>query len=129
MEHALPAFLPNDHELIKETQEDGTVLFKHPVGDEVGTIEIDLYSFHYGWIDRLQSLVDMLDDDDYGNFGGICNILLQNAKHELEEVHSFISQSIGYVKVETVARDSFPYRAGRVVGLSVAEPKEREVAP
>ena len=43
----LPSYLPYDHEIIKETQEDGTILFKHPIGGQIKTDDIDLYSAIY----------------------------------------------------------------------------------
>jgi len=118
-EERLTSYLPNDHEIIKETQEDGTILFKHPVGGQVSIDDIDLYSAVYGWLSKFQTLVNMLDDGDYGKFGTLFELILQNAESELKEIFSFIRQTIGHIQIETVARDSFPYRTGRVVSLSV----------
>lgn len=63
----------------------------------------------------------MLDDDDYGKFGTLCELILQNAEQVIDEAFLFIDQSIGHIEIETVSRGVFPYRTGRVVGLSVKE--------
>lgn len=115
----LTSYLPDDYEITKETQEDGAILFKHPLGREIETDDIDLYSAIHGWLNRFQTLVNLLGDDDYGAFGSIFELLIQNAESELTEIFSFVNQTIGHIQIETVSRDSFPYRTGRVVSLSV----------
>lgn len=124
----LPSYLPDDHELVKVTQDDGKIVFKHPVGSEIETDNIDLYSFIHQWIGKCRVLVDLLNDEDYSDFGCILELILQNAEHELEEVFSFVDASIGHIRIDTVTRGSFPYRTGRVVALSLREPKEGGVS-
>lgn len=122
----LPSYLPDDYEIIKETQDDGTTVFRHPLGSEIRTYKTDLHSFTSVWLSKFQSLVDMLSDKDYGDFGSIFEALIQSARNELDEAHTLLRNSIGTINLESIGRGDVSYRTGRVVGVTV-EPGE-EVA-
>lgn len=126
----VPAYLPTDFEIIKQTQQDGTVVFMHPMGEVTGetieTDEIDLYSLNHRWLTQIQALVDMLGDDEYTTFGSICEILINNTLLELDETFSFIQRSIGHIEIGRIPRKTCCYRTDRVVQVSV-KPPEKEV--
>ena len=119
----LPSYLPDDYEHIKETQDDGTTVFRHPLGSPIRTYETNLTCFMHTWLSKFQSLVDLLSEKDCGSFGCIFESLIQSAKIEFDEVRITLERSIGTIKLESIGRGDNCYRTGRVVGVSVKDGK------
>ena len=44
----------------------------------------------------------------------------------MEEMFNMINRTIGQIEVDVIDRNSWPYRSGRVVDVSLTPPKEAE---
>lgn len=114
-----------EKEIIKETREDGGVVFKDPDnGEEIVTYEVDLYSFINDWIGRIKTLVDLLSDEYYAEFGIIVESILENSERQIDEAFDFISKEIGSLEISAIMRGQDFQRTGRVVAVSLEPPKK-----
>ena len=127
----ISGYLPEDYEIIKQTQPDGTIVFMHPMGEitgeEIETYDTDLYSLLREFLNPTNFLVDLLGDNDYAEFWFVYDILVNNIFQQLDEVFSFINNSLGLIMVQRVERKQCCYRPRRVVTVSVKPPEEKEV--
>lgn len=116
---------PKESEIIRETQKDGTIVFKDS-NKELETDDIDLHSLNYHWFSQLWGLIELLDDEDYGRFGSVFEILIERFINELDETYAFIRQTIGHIKIYRIHRNQWPHRNGRVVQITLEPPEEEK---
>ena len=124
--HEVPPVPSDDYPIIREEQEDGTVVYRHPVGSEIetGTIELDfLWACMH---ERYQSLIALLDPDDRQRFGIIFETLAAYNRRQMHEVLEFISRCIGDINVHYIDRPEEVYRCGRIVGISIKAKDKHE---
>lgn len=109
-----------DYKIIKKTGVDGEAHYYHPLGSELENIcKMDLYDIFIEPINRFKSLVNMLDDEEYNNFGFLADALIEASDVLYDEVFYFIEKNIGTIEFDVIERNCLPYRAGRIIGVRV----------
>jgi len=120
----VPIF-PNDYKVIKKTKEDGTIIFEHPVGEEVETYTNSLDMMMEIIVNRFEALGKLTVDDDYDRIGFLIEALVEGARREIYEVFHFLDMSIGEINCTIVQRNQTIYRHGRILAVEL-KGKEQE---
>jgi len=124
--HEVPPIPSEDYKIIREESEDGTIIYRHPVGWLVDTCPLELDLLIGCMHERYDSLIALLDADDRQRFGIIFEALVAYQRRQLHEICEFISRCIGNIEVHYVDCTEATYRSGRVVGISIETPEALE---
>jgi len=130
-QETVPPIIPYPEiEILRETKEDGTIVYHHPNSFKSGTDseqEVDFkdpYDVFDDFLRRLKSFIDQMGDESYEKVGFVLEALIRDADMQLEEMFGFIHKTVGNIEVHVIGRNSWPYRTGRVVGVTVTPPKK-----
>lgn len=107
---------------------DDVVEYVHPSkdGKTKNVYSISLYALCDRHFTVLRELIDMrhaADEDKH--YCHILTSLIDSFERQIDEVATFIDESIGTVGVDVIGHNSWPYRINRIVGAWVGKP-ERE---
>lgn len=119
----VPPVPSDDYPIVREEAEDGTIIYRHPVGWQVDTSPLELDMFVGCMHERYQSLIALLDSDDYKSFGILFEALCAYNLRQLEEMLEFLFRSVGRIEFHCVEIGNVTYRPGRIVGMSVETPE------
>ena len=111
-------------ELIRKTDEKGKRSYHTLHGGTIDTYEDDLCNFLGGLFEKMEGVINLMGDDAYNEFGYIWDPIIRYAQWQIDEIFETVSRSIGVVNIDLVTHNNWPYRAGRVVGVSLKPPKE-----
>ncbi len=120
--HEVPPVPSQDYPIIREEAEDGTIVYRHPAGSQVNTHALELDLFVGCMHERYQSLIALLDQDDYVAFGILFEALAAYNHRQLDEMLEFLYRCVGKIEFHCVDVAETSYRSGRIVGISVATP-------
>lgn len=114
-----------DHKIVREVQEGGSVRYFHPTSfaDEPENVTTEsLYNVVTAPILRLKAIIDLLGDDDYARFGFVAEGIVEHAERLYGEVFHFLESAVGGIKVDVMGRHSVVYRPNRVLGMRIEPP-------
>ncbi len=120
----MPVF-PDDYQIIKETNADGTVSYRHPSGGDVETYPESLDMMMGIIINRFEALCKLMDDEDYGRIGFVIEALAAGAKQEIYEVFHFLDEAVGEIFCTVVQKNQSIYRKGRIIGVEFQGKEQR----
>lgn len=115
-------------EIAKEVQEDGSVLYFHPISDSKPepVYMTDLFSYLLETINKFENLINHLTDEEFESFGSLGQIILQDAQSRYWELSHFLEKAVGNIHVDVMGRNGWPYRPGRVLAVKVTPCKAEE---
>lgn len=122
-QETIPPVFPNDYEIVKEVQPDGSIVFRHPVGSEVDVWTEDLDTLFSLMTEHFMSLTDLLSDEDRVQFGFILSLMVGHYQNQFYEIFHFLDKSVGTISISLIMKDQTCYRTGRVVDVTLAPPK------
>lgn len=122
-ETVYPAIPEDEMAIIRKTDETGERSYCNSDGDHIDTYEDDLYNFLTCLFDRIDGVIHLLGDDAYNEFGYILDPIIRHAQWQLYEIFEMMSRSIGEVNIDLICRNNWPYKDGRVVGVTLEPPK------
>jgi hypothetical protein len=108
-----------DYEIRQFIEDDGSIAYQHPIGNSVKVMQEDLPTFFQVVFDRMDTLIGLLDDEDYGRLGCLFDFLNAQAHRQIHEACEFLAASVGDITLDIVSRGDFTYRSGRVVGVNL----------
>ena len=114
-----------------EPQGDGSVIYRHPGGSQIDTYSLSLEEFLGSLVRKFKALVDMIDDEEYSNFGYLAEAVMRDFTIQADEALTAIADNIGDISFDLVSRNRWPYRGGKVLNafLSPAQEKAPEASP
>jgi hypothetical protein len=117
---AVKAFVREEMEIIRKIGSDGEPHYFHPMGEEEITFTENLFDALQTPWNRLEALVQMMDDDDYDRIGFLLKGVLESAERLYEEVFHFVEEAIdGTIEVDRMGHSGGIYRADRVLGARI----------
>lgn len=122
----VPPIPSDDYPIVRDVAEDGIITYRHPVGHPVETDALELDMFIECMYERYQSLIALLDPDDYRAFGILFEAVNAYNMRQLHEMLEFLSRCIGTINLHYVDRTAEIYRPGRIVGLSIETQEVRD---
>jgi len=122
----VPPIPSDDYPIVREEAADGIIIYRHPVGSQVDTCELEMDMFVGLMHERYQSLIALLDQDDYQAFGILFEAVNAYNMRQLHEMLEFLSRCIGTINFQYVDRTAEIYRSGRIVGLSIETQEVRD---
>jgi hypothetical protein len=119
----VPPIPSQDHPIVREEAEDGTITYRHPVGSPVKTHAVEFDMFVGMMDERYKSLLALLDEDDHLKFGILFEALAAYNLRQLDEMLEFLFRCVGKIDFHYVERADNVYRSGRIVGISIETPE------
>lgn len=119
-----------DYEIVRRVQEDGSVLYYHPIAFSDDPEPVKGESLHdvvSTPIRRVKALVGLLDDDDWSRFGFVAETIIEEAERLYDEVFHFLDEVVGEIEIDVMGRNSVVYRTGRVLGARIIPAKGKEM--
>ncbi len=117
---------PEEMEIIREVEEDGTVVYRHPLGGDVEIYEDSPYEVYQLFLGRVSAVAGLMDNDTFGSYGFIFESLVQEGERQMEEMFKMINRTIGDIGVHVIRHNNCAYRSGRVVGVLLTPPETLE---
>ena len=112
-------------EIIKDDNWNPIYLNKY--GNETETFRTRLGDFMMTPLKQMESLVNMISDDDYGNFGFVCEALIAANIMKIQKACELIEEAMGgRFFIDTPLRTELTYDGGTPIGV-LCKP-EQEVA-
>lgn len=117
--HEVPPVFPDDYKLIKKTKEDGSIIYEHPIGEEVETYTNSLDMMMDIIINRFDALSKLMVDDDYDRIGFLIETLVADARREIYETFYFLNRTIGEINCVIIQKNQTIYRHGRILAVEL----------
>ena len=89
-----------EEKIIKKVEKTGEIIFRRTDQEEMTIIPEALIDVLYGVLSKFESLVSLLDDEDFSKFGFLCEELIKNSEEEFEAITDFIKENIGILKFD-----------------------------
>ena len=120
--------IPEDErEIIRETHPDGTIVYRNAIScshEEIGTMPLTVQDIFMSHLQRLGSLANMMHDEHYNEIGFLIEGFTRDTERQVEEMCKFMDEAIGEICFDIITQSNWPYRTGRVVGVTLKPPKE-----
>jgi len=117
---------PFEMEIIRSVYEDGAVVYQHPISGKVDTYQEDFEDMLRIILNNVSGLSGIMNDNDWGRFGYLIELIIENGKRRLDEIFKIIDEEIGRIKIDSVQHGAIAYRPERVVGVSIEHPKQSD---
>lgn len=114
----VPVF-PDDYQIIKKTKQDGSVIFEHPVGEEIETYTNSLDMMMEIIVNRFEAVSKLMPEDDYDRIGFLLETVAENARREIYEVFHFLNRTVGEINCTIIQRNQTIYRHGRILAVEL----------
>ncbi len=112
-------------EIIKD--DNWNPIYLNQYGNETKAFRICLEDFMMTPLKQMESLVNMIGDDAYENFGFVCEALIEANKLKVQKACDLIEEAMGgRFFIDTPMRDEITYDGGVPIGV-LCKP-EKEVA-
>ena len=113
-------------EIIKD--DNWSPLYLNQYGNETKTFRNRLEDFMMTPLKQMESLVNMISDDDYGNFGFVCEALIAANIMKIQKACELIEEAMGgKLFVDTPLRTDLTYDGGTPIGV-LCKPEQEEPA-
>jgi hypothetical protein len=113
-------------DVLKVTEQDGTVTYRHPDSKEVISVYTsNIIGVYEDALSRFKTIADlMLSEDDSDKaiqYGVILGALIRDAELWIENLSDVVFDQIGRIEIVCVCRGNHPYEAYRVIDACIDE--------
>jgi len=110
---------PDDYKVIKKTKEDGTIVYEHPIGEEIETYTNSLDMMMDIIINRFDAVSRLMGAEDYDRIGFLIEALVADARREIYETFHFLNRTIGEINCVIIQKNQTIYRHGRILAVEL----------
>lgn len=123
-EGIVPSYVPRESEITRVEFDNGDVVYRNVSGYDINVYETELDIVIGCWVDRLRTMVRLLEEDEHVVATRInLDTLLQAFEREMDELLDAVYSTVGLIHCHRVGLNIAPWRQGRVVGAEL-EPVE-----
>jgi len=100
-------------------QEDGTIVYEHPIGEEIETYTNSLDMMMDIIINRFDAVSRLMGAEDYDRIGFLIETLVADARREIYETFYFLNRTIGEINCVIIQKNQTIYRHGRILAVEL----------